>query len=270
MNDTLLKHVNALEMELNRKFNDTYPNNSNQLPPNYNGSNSNQQSSQPVIINNYNSSSYPYPLFGYGYGMPYSQPVIINNGTTYYSDAKSSKKEDKDTSDPVTGLIGGAILALACTYTMSGDEYIKYKMSAVSNKLRKLKNYYTYSNDDNIVKDQINSIIMAYEKWEALYTSRTLKKCGAKTAVFGSGLSVCAGLFGGNSGLQAYGFIGATVSGCYLLWQYLTEDIHDEQTLYNDIFTKMNKLYYTVHQNYETYLNNNKFEPSAPPSYDNK
>ena len=113
------------------------------------------------------------------------QPVVINNVNAdrqvvrekeKEQEKKEQNKKDQEQKDIdfKLGLIGAAITALICTYTLHNDEYVSLNISEIDEYIAKLKTHlsddYPYS-----IKGQLSQIIFTYEQWRNKYTARSKK-----------------------------------------------------------------------------------------------
>ena len=60
--------------------------------------------------------------------------------------------------------------------------------------------------------------------------------------MFSSAFTIAAGLITSSGPTQLCGFAGMTLSSCYLLWYYLTENKYQETNKYNDVKTSITSL----------------------------
>lgn len=213
----------------------------------------NSNESSPIIRTKDDNQSEIHHHYHHGYAIPsfplYPQPVIINNNSSPgYHTTKHDKdeEEDKKKSKPTRGeivagmvLIGG--IGAAATYILSQDEYIKFYLSKIDEKIKALKQYQTDRKEgpDN---REITSIIENYDSWKTLHETRTLNKCGAKVIGTGSCVSAISGFILYNNLILFTGLAGGITCGCYLLWRYLTDNLRKERQYYEQMIKSVTKI----------------------------
>ena len=80
-----------------------------------------------------------------------------------------------------------------------------------------------------------------FDRWSNEFKKRTGKKLIGKSGVVLSSMVGLSGLYFGPA-LITGGFIGATVSGCYYIWNYMTADKEPEEKKFNILLQKISRL----------------------------
>ena len=201
--------------------------------------------STPIIVNHYNdysTKSYNPSSFYPRYLWPRSETIVINNCTsTHKNKSKNDKDEYKNTKNndsskaaASAALIGMAAVAFAGTYIVSKDEYILFYMSKLFSQIKDLNNLV------NRTEFEIEFMMLEHQFncWAEEFRTRTGKKFLGKGAVITSSMVGLSGFYLGTS-FMVSGFVGATISGCYLLWNYMTADKDDEQRHFKNLLNKI-------------------------------
>ena len=209
------------------------------------------ESKPSITVNHYHDHSYnPTPLYlPYLLSQPRIETIVINN----CNNSKSNRKTKKDNEEPenkkselvntnnevstavtVGAIVGVAVVAFAGTYIVSKDEYILFYMSKSFSQIKDL---------NNLVKGtefEIEFMMLEHQFncWAEEFRNRTGKKLLGKGVAITSSMVGLSGLYFGTS-LMVGGFVGATVSGCYLLWNYMTADKEDEQRQFKNLLQKI-------------------------------
>ena len=268
----LLDDLEEIQNTLNDYFKNSYQfNNQNNDTMNVNQPQSNSSQSSGYVHHHHVYNHQPAPVFINNPAPIFVNPapIIINNSHSSCgksakteSRKKSEEKEDKkelSRGEIIVGMTVIAGMSAASVYVFSQDEYIKFYLSQIDDKISALKKYSNSKLYD--VSVEIDQIITHYDAWKKLHTERTLNKCYAKVIGTGSLLTgVTAFIVYSNVALA--GLFGGILSGCYLLWKYLTDNMRREYKHYD----LMDKAIKSVIKRIEFDLNNPK--PSAPPAYD--
>lgn len=167
---------------------------------------------------------------------PATQTVVINNNSCEtdepvryrtFPKEKKTDKEDTNTENKIVSIIGGVGLSFLGTYLISQDRYIKYYLSGIQNDMYKIN---LITTDPT----KISSLNNKFTTWRDLYLQKVKSVFYGKICALMSGFVLCGGYYFKNKSTMLSSVLGLTVSGCFLLWKWLT-DYND--TMYNKSYT---------------------------------
>ena len=206
-----------------------------------------------ITVNHYHDHSIrpydPTPFYlPYLFSQPRTETIVINNCNDGMHNRKTKKDNNEsenkksqlaNTNEVSTAAVAGALVGVAAvafvgTYIVSKDEYILFYMSKSFSQIKDL---------NNLVKGtefEIEFMMLEHQfnRWAEEFGARSGKKLLGKGFVITSGMVGLSGLYFGTS-LIVSGFVGATVSGCYLLWNYMTSDREDELKHFKNLLQKI-------------------------------
>jgi len=203
-----------------------------------------------VHEHHYHNTTYGTPWSLWSPWSPFFQSpsqTIINNNTfvntsptsgqrSSTNDDDENKKKKKQTDYSMVGVVGLAASAFVFTYVFAKDGSVQLELTQLPSAVQNvLYNTGKLQTDDAAFKNRVYDAVNKVNAWITRFTARSNK-------VFYNKVGACAstvGLFGSlfaNSGFGLYtSLAGITGSGCYALWQYLTQDdnIANEQILFD-------------------------------------
>lgn len=153
-------------------------------------------------------------------------------------------------------------------YLFSSDEYLQLYLKNEDATMKFANSLVNAGMSDKVKEFQI--IKQKYDTWKAYFTRRTLPILIAKIFFIGS----CAvnlysksirQLLVMENEMTIVGLFGMFVSGTYILWKNLCEDISDEAQMYQKIITEIEKFNQNINI-HNTSQTENRYMPSAPPA----
>lgn len=226
-----------------------------------------QQSHQTTIINYVPIPHVQYvptpQIINYISPAPAPAPIIIQHNPSIKKrrneeddDDEKNKKNNKITNGQIiagTSAIG--VIALATTYFLTQDEYVKYNLSQIDTKINDFKKRLKETmNTDMTIEPLTKSFVENYENWQIMFLNRVESKFNAKIIGSGSLASGVGGFILCSTPFLFVGLVGTFSCGCYMLWKHMTKNTRTE----NEYYEKMNEDLEKLILYYE-----NK-QPSAP------
>lgn len=207
--------------------------------------------SAPIIINN------PQPIIIHENRRSTDFSQIIggrNNVVIGLDEQDKKKKKEEESNDLAKQIMGGAMMtgvAVGGTYLIANDGYVNFQMSAVETAVDSLMEL----KDTSTKKNEILAFKYDYDVWKSLYLDRTKKTFMGKVGGISSGLLVAGAIMASSGFGIAVGAVCAVGSGCYFLWNKLTERKMTEEDAYDAMLRSLLSLSGPL-------INTN---PSAPP-----
>ena len=154
-----------------------------------------------------------------------SQVTIIQSGDA--SEQKKRKQnEEKDdvsrgstTALKVAAVVMGVGASFLGTYVMATDEYVNYYLSNLEQTMTPLREILRSEGGSDT---KLRNFIDTYQEWKDKFEKRTKPKVIAKVTSAVSIVTGAGGIFVASTMVALTGVVGATASGCYLLWKHLT------------------------------------------------
>lgn len=181
------------------------------------------------------------------------QPNVLTTNSIYNINTHDKKENKENKTNKFLRLIG--LLSLGSVYIVSKDDYVKYLLSNIHDKiipLHKAIGESSYSQD-------IIDFTYLYIEWSREYYYRSESIFNAKVIGILSSAFGLRGLIIGSQFMMLSGLIGFTCAVSFLLRRKITEDKLSESRRYYLMVRKLNEINEMIN------CDNINLQPSAPP-----
>jgi hypothetical protein len=186
-----------------------------------------------LVQKSHQTTSSVFPLYVANVRLP--PAVFITNNVPSIPSEEKERQEKKHTK--IAAVVLGVGASFLGTFLVATDEYSQFCRLQLDEKMKVLA---TISQE--VTDKKLNLFLETYEVWKKLFEQRTKPQRVAKVTGSAALVGMAGGFFIASSTLAMTGLIGATVSGCYLFWKYLTLTKSGEEQVFKNFQAQLEDL----------------------------
>lgn len=171
-------------------------------------------------------------------GQSMTTNIIVNQTE---EDKKTKEKENKKIQKILAaGALSG--LAFLSTWMFAKDDFLIFYRSDIDKQMNDLMKVVSENTIDPLLVVYIKDFFYSYSEWRSSYKSRTLRKSIGTLGCISSAAAGLSGFLLEKADFIYFGWVGTTLSGCCLLWNYLASNLKSEKLSYNHMMSKLNRI----------------------------